>query len=270
MTHPILQRLADPDPEQRRSACRDAPDDPSAVLLLDALGEALGDSDWRVAQAASDALARLGQTQSEVKQVLRTALHSDSPKRRWGAAFTTARLEPPGEKLLPALVEALGFAEGNLRWTAARLMVETGRLSNQVLPLLLGLVRADGDPRTRRMATYCLRELAPDLPEAAAALLAATHERDVTLRRSALSALASLIDPPPAAVARLIEALTRETDAACRQISATALGEIGAANPGALPPDAFARLEDARAKSGDPPLQRAAASALVRLASPHP
>lgn len=267
MTHPLLQRLASSDPDERRSACREAPDDPSAVLLLDALGEALGDPDRCVAAAASDALALLGKTRNEVGGVLRRALRSDIPKRRWGAAFTTARLEPPSERLLPALVEALGFAEGNLRWAAARLLVETGRLSEQVLPLLLGLVRSNGDPRVRRMATFCLRELAPDRPEAAAELLAATHERDIALRRSALSALASLIDPPPAVVARLVEALTREVDAACRQIAATALGEIGAANPDALPPTAVTGLEEARARSGDPDLQRAAAAALARLAS---
>ncbi len=270
MTYPLLRRLASPDPEERHLACRDAPDDPSAVLVLDALGEALGDPDRRVARAASDALALLGKTCSEVAGVLRRALHSDTPKRRWGAAFTTARLEPPNEKLLPALVEALGFSEGNLRWAAARLLVETGRLNDQVLPLLLGLVRSDGNPRVRRMATYCLRELAPDRPEAAAELLAATHERDIALRRAALSALASLMDPPPAAVDRLIEGLTRETDAACRQIAATALGEIGAANPDALPPTAVSPLEEARAIAGDPDQQRAAAAALARLASALP
>ena len=138
-------------------------------------------------------------------------------------AFTTARLEPPSEKLLPALVEALGFAEGDTRWAAARILVETGRLTAPVLPLLLGLVRSDERPVVRRMATYCLRELAPDRPEAAAALLAASREPDIALRRAALSALASLIDPSPAVLDRLTEAQARDDDPTSRRIAGVAL-----------------------------------------------
>ena len=60
MSHPVLERLRDADPEQRRRACEAAPDDPSAVLLVDALAECLGDSAKQVARAASRALTRLG------------------------------------------------------------------------------------------------------------------------------------------------------------------------------------------------------------------
>ena len=49
-----------------------------------------------------------------VESCLRRALHDVEPTRRWGAAFTTARVEPPSPKLLPALVAL--FLERALAW----------------------------------------------------------------------------------------------------------------------------------------------------------
>ena len=265
MTHPLLERLTHSDPDERRAACEEAARDPSAVLWIEALGDALGDPDKAVARAASDALATIGRTAPEVGDVLRGALHADDPVQRWGAAFTFARLEPPGEKLLPALVEALGFPDGDVRWAAAKLLVETGRFSAPVLPLLLGLVREGERPVVRRMATYCLRELAPDRPEAAIALLEASRDRERGLHRAGLTALAALLEPPAAVVERLVEALGDDPDPASRRIAAAALGEIGAARSDTLPESARAALEATRRSAPDRELRSAAARALARL-----
>ncbi|MDH3212105.1 MAG: HEAT repeat domain-containing protein [Myxococcales bacterium] len=268
MTHPLLERLAGSDPDDRRAACAEAARDPSAVLWIEALVEALGDPDKAVARAASDALATIGRTAPEVGAALRPALHGDDPMRRWGAAFTTARLEPPSEKLLPALVEALGLPDGDVRWAAAKILVETGRLVDSVLPLLLGLARGCEAPVVRRMATYCLRELAPDRPESAAALLEASRDEDLALRRAGLTALASLMEPPPAVLERLVEALAGDPDPASRRIAAAALGEVGAARREALPAGAMAALQRARASAPDCDLRAAATRALERLGAP--
>jgi HEAT repeat protein len=195
--------------------------------LIDGLGKALGDPDRGVARAASDSLAEIGRKCREVDEVLRRALYDDDPRRRWGAAFTWARLEPPGARLLPALVEALDAHEGAVRWTAARLLVESGRAEGQVLPLLLGLVRTDDRPRVRRMASHCLRELAPERPEAAAALLESSRDRDSRVRRASLTALAGLLEPPPEVEARLREAAENDPDAASRQVASRALDRLG-------------------------------------------
>ena len=227
MTHPILERLASSSAAQRQQACRDVPADPSAILLIDALGNALGDPDRGVAQAASDSLAEIGRKSREVDEVLRRALYDDDPRRRWQAAFTWARLEPPGARLLPALVEALDAHEGAVRWTAARLLVDSGRAEGQVLPLLLGLVRTDDRPRVRRMASHCLRELAPERPEAVAALLESSRDRESQVRRASLTALAGLLEPPPEVEARLREAVESDPDATSRQVASRALDRLG-------------------------------------------
>ena len=116
---------------------------------------------------------------------LRDALRSELPRQRIQAALTLARLEPPEPRSLPALVAALDAEDGDVRWSATRLLVEMGRGRGEVLPVLLGLAR-EGSPRARRMALAGLRELAPDEPEVARTLLAATRDPDAGVRRSAV------------------------------------------------------------------------------------
>lgn len=261
----VLQKLQSADPAERRSACRSAAQGPAAVLLAEGLAEALGDPDKTVARAASDALVEIGQRSGGVEEALRKALQSDLPQRRWGAAFTSARLEPAGPRLLPAAVEALASPDGDVRWAAARLIVEIGRLHAEVLPLLLGLVRGHEQALVRRMATFALRELAPDRGDAARALLEATRDADLQVRRAALTAVASLADPPSGVVDRLLEALREDEDAASRRLAVLALGEIGRANPRAVSPVLARELREAGERAADPDLRRALARALERI-----
>jgi hypothetical protein len=53
VSHPIVERLQSPEADERASACRDAVEDPSAVLLIDELVEALGHPATAVPLAAS-------------------------------------------------------------------------------------------------------------------------------------------------------------------------------------------------------------------------
>jgi HEAT repeat protein len=265
VTHPIAERLASADPGERRAACAAAVDDPSAVLLADVLASALGDPVKAVVRAASDALVAIGRRDGGVSEALRRALRSDEPARRFGAAFTAARLDPPGPRLLPVLVEALASGDGDVRWAAARLLVEAGRAHGEVLPLLVGLARAGESAVVRRMATFALRELAPDRPEAAEVLLVAARDTGLHVRRAATTAMASLQDPPAGVAQHLLVALRSDADAAIRRLAALALGEIGAGWPAALPDDTAAQLEAAARRDEDADLRRAVERALGRL-----
>lgn len=266
MTHPILARLHSPDAAVRRQACGDAALDPAAVILADALGEALGDPERAVAVAASDALVDLSRAH-DVRPVLRASLHADEPRRRLHAALTWVRLQPPDPRLLPALVGGLGLADGKRRWWAAKCLVDTGRLHGQVLPLVIGLSRGDPSPVVRRMARHCLRELAGDDPAAALALLEATRDPDVAARRAGYAALAALLDPPEAVFARLREALGDESDGACRRIATVALAELAALRPHALGEAGLAALRAAAVQPDDEALRRGARRALERIAA---
>jgi hypothetical protein len=120
------------------------------------------------------------------------------------------------------------------------------------------------------MATFALRELAPDRPEAAEVLLAGARDTDLHVRRAATTAMASLLDPPRSVGAHLLTALRDDPDAATRRLAALALGEIGAAQPHALPADTEQQLASAAARGEDPDLQRAVERALARLRERRP
>ena len=152
-----------------------------------------------------------------------------------------------------------------MRWAAARILVDAGRLHGEVLALLVGLVRTSESAAVRRMATFALRSLAPDRPEAARVLLEATGDADLRVRRAAFTALAALDAPPREVPARLVGALRSDPDAASRRLAALALGELGAAHPGALPAEAREALRAACLAGGDEDLRRAAERSLRKL-----
>ncbi|MCP3983284.1 MAG: hypothetical protein GY723_02790 [bacterium] len=273
MSHPILQQLDSQDPAQRQAACQSAAADPGATLLAEALGTALGDPVKAVGRAASDALVAIARRvgADDVQTAVRVALHSQDPPRRWRAAFTAARLDPPGPRLLPALVEAIASTDGDVRWAAAKLMVEMGHSHGEVLPVLIGLVRTGESPVVRRMATFALRELAPGRAEAAEILLEAAGDTDLGVRRAAFTAMASLIEPPPQVAEYLLDTLHNESDPPTRRLAVLALGEIGAQDPDQLPRRASRQLEQTRSSSKtDPDLRRAIDRALTRLGAGRP
>jgi HEAT repeat protein len=255
----VAARLASPDPAERAAACRALPQDPAAALHLDALLAALDDADGTVGRAARDALVAISRDGSgdAVVPMLRSVSRGTAPRARIQAALALARLEPSEPALLPALVAALDAADADLRWTAARVLVDMGRLHGEIVRVLLGLVRGGESPAVRRMATFCLRELAPDQPAAAQALLEASRDADTQLRRAALTAMAGLLDPPAAVIARLREALD-DADPVAAGLAALALGEVR--DVGALP-RLRALAESARTSA----LQQAAKTAVARL-----
>ena len=259
MSHPLLAQLRSADAAERAAACRAVASDPAGALLAEPVVAALGDPDKRVARAANEALVALARSGSGdgVVKLLRRALRGDPAPLRVQAAFVLARLEPPEPSLLPALVEGMAAPEGDLRWSAARVLVDMGRLHGEIVRVLLGLVRGGAAPAVRRMATFCLRELAPDQPSAAQALLEASRDGDAHVRRAALTAMAGLLDPPAKVVARLGEALD-DPDASAAGLAALALGELGASS--ALP-----RLRALAAAARTPALQRAAQASVARM-----
>jgi HEAT repeat protein len=115
------------------------------------------------------------------------------------------------------------------------------------------------------MAAYALRALAPDRPEAARVLVDATRDPDLAVRRAAFTALAALEAPPRGVGQRLLEALGAEPDAASRRLAALALGELGAADPDALPAGAQDALRAALRASEDLDLRRALERSLRKL-----
>jgi HEAT repeat protein len=206
------------------------------VLLIDALEGALGDPVPAVAQAASDALVEIGTRCDAVRANLRRALHSEHPNARWAAAFARIRLAPPDAGLLPGLIEAWTCAAGEVRWRAARLLVQCEAILPEVRPLLHGLAADDPRPDIRRMAVHCVGKLAADDPEAQRTLLRAAGDAAAPVRRAALAALAGLPEAEAERNESLRAAAASDPDPACRRFAANALaaferGREAAAEP---------------------------------------
>ena len=212
MTHPLVAQLETGDVAARREACNAIVRDASAVLLLEPLRDALADPDPGVRRAAGNALVQLGRNESEVDTLLLAALRSGGTESRFEAAHALAELAPPSPKLLPALIEALGHERRETAWEAARILVDAGRLHAEVAPIVIGLVRAGPSTAVRSMAIACLRELAPEHPEARVALLEASRDDEGSLRRAAFTALP--------AVEAYAEA-NGEVEARCREAAAS-------------------------------------------------
>ena len=278
MSRTLIERLESNDPAERRNACLAAPREDRPAELLEALSAALGDPVKVVGRAASDALVQIvtaaggtPEARDPVEHALHDALQSRNPARRWRAAFTVARIEPPSPRLLPALVDGLASTDSDVRWASAKVIVETGRHHAEVLPILVGLVRSGESATLRRMATFALRELAPDRSEAAGVLLEATRDADLQVKRAALTAMASLHEPPREVTIALIDTLRADEDGPARRLAALALGEIGAHSPATVPEDACTTLERTREETpADPDLQRAIDKALTRLRAGRP
>jgi hypothetical protein len=223
VTHPIAAALRSAAAEQRLAACDAAPDDPSAVLLVEPLVAVLADRDARVVRAATRALERIGRAHASVLMALRLALSSGDPRHRLEAAWTWARLEPPPIVLLPAIVASLGHLEGDARWRAARLLVELARMHGEVAPVLRNLVAADQPARVRGIGLAALRELDPESDATRGAHLAASRDPDPALARLALLGLAGLTAPTNEVWQRFAEVVASHADPTCRQIAARAL-----------------------------------------------
>jgi HEAT repeat protein len=265
VSHPLLERLHNPQPEERVSACRDVVDDPSAIVLIDALGEALGDPVKAVALAASDALARLARTIDGVEAVVHRALRSDEASHRWHAALTSARIEPPTPRLLPPIVEALASPEGDVRWMAARLLVDAGRVNPEVLPLVIGLVTGGESADVRRMATHCVRELGPERPDSERALLDGSRDPDRFVRRAALTSLAGLTDPSRKVFDRLAEVIADPSDATNRKLAVYSLDALAREHAGELTQASIAALRQIAQADPDLDLRSRACRRLAQL-----
>lgn len=226
-----LAHFRDSSSALRMVACRQAAEMNPTPEITDSLAKALCDTEKCVIHAAVDALVKLGIVHREVRTALYRLLRSEHAAQRWGATYILMQIEPPTPKLLPILVETLSSVDGDLRWTAARFLVAAGRLHPEVQPLLLGLARAPHPPLLRRMALYCLRELSPENPQTAEVMFDASHDTDLRLRRAALTAMATLIDPEARILEHLLTVVETDSDPGCRRIAPITLREIARRNP---------------------------------------
>ena len=227
------------------------------ALLLDALGAPRKAAQRRAAEALA-ALAHGGQ---DVRALLERGLGDDSTRRRWGAAYACSLVGAMPPRCVAVLLEALGSDDGDVRWAAATI-IRSLPPDPTIVTDLRTLTRAPG-PLQRKMALYCLRDLAVRGEGLEAEVMASLHDHDPAVRLAALSAVAVLAEDRLAA-ARAVAARLDDPDAGVRRAAAATLGRLGATEPHAV--QALRRALDA----GDPALARAASRSLEMLGKSEP
>src|SRR5262249_9059746 len=103
-------------------AARARADEADLSLLLEALG-----ADTKAEQRGpAETVAVLARAGVAVDSLLARALADAAPRRRWGAVYAWSRLGPVPPACVPVLLDALGTADGDLRWAAATIIRALG------------------------------------------------------------------------------------------------------------------------------------------------
>jgi HEAT repeat protein len=246
---PALIAALNDDEKTAADALADLGPDRAAIeALIGKLGLAGGGRSYLTAEAAKQALSRMGKL---AVAPLRAAL-KNKPE---AAARALAGLGKVG---VGPLTEALKDKNERTRCAAARALGTMGAEAGPAVPALAALLKEEKDEHVRCTVCEALQELGPHSRAAVPALAQALADRDHDVRQQAADALGACGPGARAAVPALIARL-KEGDEEARDHVIGALGAIG---PGARPAVAPLRR---LLKSGKPALAFRAAEALARI-----
>jgi len=238
--------------------------EPQAELgpgILEALIGCLGSADKTVQRSAASALAGIAVKAPQVAPSLRRAVESGEPRIRWAAAYTLGLVRGALElKVLPALIEALRNADGDVRWAASELVVRLGQQYPREVRRELLALAAGGNANGCKMALYCLRDLRFADEEVRSQARRASVAAADHVRMAAMSLLAHLADGSEQSADILLRCLEEDRHEGVRRAAASALGRLNHRSE-----RVFEALRRAVAHHGDPSLSRAARQALARL-----
>ncbi len=232
--------------------------EPAAELL-----EKLGAKERKLRRLACDDAVAALRAQPELRDSLQRVLADGTLEARFSAAWVLFRSGNASLRLLPALLDSLEHADGDLRWSASHMLATLGRIHPEVLPLLLHEAREARLPTRRRMAVFALRELAPEQAATHAVLLSALDDPEPAVQRASLSCFAKLCETSRSTARRILQVLESHPDLSMRRIAAVVTPEVVASHPEPL--EDARRLLGTLGTSSDPALSRAARSALARL-----
>jgi len=255
----LAERLRSSSLDERRTAIAEmAARDVVEAGELEALVACLGNAAKAVQRPAAEACRALAVRGVAVEPLLFTALDSGDARLRFGAAYALGRLGAPSTAALPALFDALAFDDGDMRWAAAETISRVEPRS-AVVAGLLPLLQT-GNPPQRKMALYCLRDLATPNDAIDDGALAALDDPDMGVRLAAMATLARLAHDRPRVAEKLIRAMGA-ADPREQRAAAAALGDLG------IRSDAVRAALEAGAATDDVSLRRAAKRSLRKFDS---
>ncbi|HYA35907.1 MAG TPA: HEAT repeat domain-containing protein [Candidatus Binataceae bacterium] len=228
---------------------------------LEALLAGLASPAKAVARRSAEVLAARAVDDPQIGFILRGRLLHGDPRVRWAAAYTLGMIDGAlGVDVIPALIEAIGNRDGDIRWAAAELIIRVGGEQPAPMRDALVAIRDDAGIDARKMALYCLRDLGASGPEVMARATQAARASHPALRLAALAILSRCVGANASVATEItLEMLESDPDAGVRRGAAIALGRIGKKSARVA-----AALRRA-AKSDDASLARAAERSLALL-----
>ena len=227
---------------------------------IEAITVCLAADSKTIRRRAADALAAAARRDPAIVAAIRVGLESPESRIRFGTAYALGAIDGALDfDAAPALCEALGDSDGDVRWAAAELVVRLGhRDSHRLCGDLLNLLRGGNAP-ARKMALYCIRDLELRGDEVLGAASAATRDVDPHVRLAALALLGSSFAHREEAASQMLARLETDSDPGVRRAAAIALG--AARGESGRVAEALRRAT----QSTDESLARAARTALSRL-----
>ena len=219
---------------------------------------ALDHPDKPTIRAAVDKLIALAETSTELRNTLNQRLNEPDHRNHWPAAYVLGHQSQPSGVVIRTLLDALDHREPDIRWAIGLLLVRIAHREPAVVPLLIGLCET-GNANQRRMALYCLRDLALSDSESRAAMLKALDDNEPTVRVAAVTSLKLRTDVDATVRRKLLTSYLCDTDDRVKNAVAVTLASLGS------PDEDFLRALDAASKRGNGQIRKSADAALKML-----
>lgn len=219
---------------------------------------ALDHPDKPTIRAAVDKLIALAAHSEELRQALNHRLDEPDHRNYWPAAYVLGHQPQPSGAVIRTLLDALDQREPDIRWANGLLLVRIAQQEPAVVPLLIELCKT-GSHNQKRMALYCLRDLALNDEQSRTAMLNALEDREPTVRVAAATSLKVRTDIDAAVRQKLLAIYLRDTDDRVRNVVAVALASLG------VPAEEFVRALNQASQSGNTQIKKSADAALKIL-----
>ena len=219
---------------------------------------ALDHPDKPTIRAAVDKLIALAESSAALRDILNHRLSEPDHRNYWPVAYVLGHQSQPSGIVIRTLLSALNHREPDIRWANGLLLVRIAKREPAVIPLLIGLCET-GSANQKRMALYCLRDLALSDSESRAAMLKALDDDEPTVRVAAVTSLKVRTDVDATVRHKLLVSYLRDTDDRVRNAVAVTLASLGSPN------EEFLRALNDASKSGSGQIKKSADAALKML-----
>jgi HEAT repeat protein len=215
---------------------------------------ALDDPDKPAVRAAVDALIALAPGSDHLQKILHHRLIEAGCKNYWPVAYVLGHLENPSSPCIEILIDGLDHPEPDIRWAIGLLLVRIAKLDGALIRRLIE-TSARGTPNQKRMALYCLRDLALSDSASRAALFSALRDGDPTVRVAAAIALKTRPDLDEVEKKTLLQVFLTDADGRVRNAIVITLASLG------IPSQEFLDALSAARESEDAQIRKAANAA---------